>query len=394
MSGLRRLRQALWTDTLTRRLFLLLWGTLVLSHVLGFSMAHLGSRGPQPGWGGAVLVPGMPPVPGWTPPPHPLAAPGAAPAASFAASVPGPRMAPPNLWLDYLVRVLVMAAAAWLGARWLTRPVRRLTQASLALSDAVGRKVGLPELDERTGPIEVRQAAQVFNHMARQLGDRFEERSLLMASISHDLRTPLTRLRMRLERLRPDPVAERCVADVHDINALIDGVLDALNEERRQEPWQAIDVPSLVAALVDDRAEDGQPVSLQPATGLPEAGGLPRAPAVVRAQPVALRRVLDNLIDNAVRHGGCARVGVWHDVGCLRVSVDDDGPGIPAGDLDAVFKPFFRLDGSRSRDTGGVGLGLYIARELTVRQGGRLALANRAEGGLRATIELPCCASE
>lgn len=381
-----RIRQALWADTLTRRLFLLLWGTLMLSHVLGFSMAHIGTARAPRHWHGVALMPGMPPVPGMLPAPPGTPAPASASAPLFRAfpgALPplGPPM-PPRLWLDYLVRVLVMAAAAWLGARWLSRPVRRLTEASLVLSEALGRHVAVPELDERSGPVEVRQAAQVFNRMARQLSERFDERGLLMASISHDLRTPLTRLRMRLERLRPDPIAERCVADVNDVNALIEAVLNALNDERSQEPWQVLDAAALIGAMADDRAEEGQPVraDLQALSG---------AETVVRAQPVALKRVLDNLVDNALRHGQRARLTLQPDDGWVRIQVDDDGPGIPADQLEAVFKPFFRLDGSRSRDTGGVGLGLYIARELMLRQGGTLTLQNRVEGGLRAVVALP-----
>ena len=210
---------------------MVLW--LVTLVVLGFSMAHIGTARAPRHWHGVALMPGMPPMPGMLPAPPGTPAPASASAPLFRAfpgALPplGPPM-PPRLWLDYLVRVLVMAAAAWLGARWLSRPVRRLTEASLVLSEALGRHVAVPELDERSGPVEVRQAAQVFNRMARQLSERFDERGLLMASISHDLRTPLTRLRMRLERLRPDPIAERCVADVNDVNALIEAVLNALN---------------------------------------------------------------------------------------------------------------------------------------------------------------------
>lgn len=388
MSRWDRIRQAVWADTLTRRLFLLLWATLMLSHVLGFSMAHMGSERPPHHWRGVPLVPEMPPVPGMfpAPPGEPRLTSASGPTyrVGFPGTPPplGPHVMPPRLWLDYLVRVLVMAAAAWLGARWLSRPVRRLTEASVALSEALGRHVAIPELNERSGPVEVRQAAQVFNRMARQLSERFEERGLLMASISHDLRTPLTRLRMRLERLRPDPIAERCVADVNDVNALIDAVLDALNDERTQEPRQELDVTALVEAMADDRAEEGQPVQA-------EVGPQPGMGAVARAQPVALKRVLDNLVDNALRHGERARLAVHAEGEWVQIRVDDDGPGIPVGQLEAVFKPFYRLDGSRSQDTGGVGLGLYIARELTQRQGGTLTLMNRPEGGLRAVLTLP-----
>lgn len=288
---------------------------------------------------------------------------------------------PPALWLDYIARFLVMGLAAWLGARWLTAPLRRLTQASERLEHSLSQGGPLPLLDEAGGPLEVRQTAHVFNGMARGLRDQFEQRGLMMAAVSHDLRTPLTRLRMRLESLRPDPTAERCVNDVQDINAIIESVLDAMNEERRQEAPQCVDVLAMVQALADDMLEAGHAVS---------AGG---DALTLPLQPVAFKRVLGNLVSNALRHGHSADITVSRrQQGVARqacITIDDQGPGIPPDQLDAVFKPFVRLDASRSRDTGGVGLGLYIARELMLRQGGHIRLINRPEGGLRAELTLP-----
>lgn len=261
--------------------------------------------------------------------------------------------------------------------------MRQLTQASQRLGQSLGRGADLPLLNDKQGPLEVRQAAQVFNNMARGLQDQFDQRSLMMAAVSHDLRTPLTRLRMRLEKLRPDPVAERCVDDVQDINTMIDAVLDAMHEERRQEVPQQVDVLALVQAMADDMQESGQAVT---------ASG---DAAVLRVQPVAFKRVLSNLVSNAVRYGHAADIrvallpGRRPGRGQVRVTVDDQGPGIPPEQLESVFKPFVRLDASRSRHTGGVGLGLYIARELAHRQGGTLTLSNRPEGGLRAELTLP-----
>jgi len=288
---------------------------------------------------------------------------------------------PPNRWLDYLARILVLSLAAWLGSRWLTAPMRQLTKASKSLGQSMGRGGELHLLDQNHGPLEVRQTARVFNDMARGLSAQFEQRSLMMAAVSHDLRTPLTRLRMRLEKLMPDPVAERCVTDVQDINAMIDAVLEAMNEERRQEPVQPVDVLALVQAMADDLQEAGHAVT---------AGG---DAATLRVQPVAFKRVLANLISNAVRYGGGAEIRVTvqrePQPGQVRITIDDQGPGIAPEMLETVFKPFTRLDTSRSRETGGVGLGLYIARELTHRHGGTITLSNRPEGGLRAELVLP-----
>jgi signal transduction histidine kinase len=430
-------------DTLSKRLFVLLWVTLVGSDLLGFwlvrpSWEHgpFDKNAPRPGdvsW--HVLPPFLPPGPllghdpgrehgpdGGHMPGHALPdavrgqgpdsgpagpqhnpdggpagdrpQPGepaamAAPDGVRASASVGPDAGmhhphhggPPNRWLDYLARILVLSLAAWLGSRWLTAPMRQLTKASRSLGQSMGRGGELHLLDQDHGPLEVRQTARVFNDMSRGLSAQFEQRSLMMAAVSHDLRTPLTRLRMRLEKLMPDPVAERCVTDVQDINAMIDAVLDAMNEERRQEPVQPVDVLALVQAMADDLQEAGHAVT---------ASG---DAATLRVQPVAFKRVLANLISNAVRYGGGAeiRVTVQREPmpGQVRITIDDQGPGIAPEMLETVFKPFTRLDTSRSRETGGVGLGLYIARELTHRHGGTITLSNRPEGGLRAELVLP-----
>ena len=212
--------------------------------------------------------------------------------------------------------------------------------------------------------------------MARRLREQFESRSLFMAAISHDLRTPLTRLRLRLEQCRADPIIEAGIGDLRETDALIEAVLAVLRDERRQEAAQALDVFALVQSMVDDEVEQGR------------AAHCEGEAAVVRAQPVALRRAIGNLLANALRHGGSAEVSVHRDGGGVRIRIDDCGPGIPAEQLELVFRPFYRLDASRSRATGGSGLGLYIARELTQRNGGTLRLSNRPEGGLRAEIVL------
>ena len=221
--------------------------------------------------------------------------------------------------------------------------------------------------------------ARVFNEMAAALDRQFRARGLLAAALSHDLRTPLTRMRLRLETMEPgDAVAaQRCIADLREMNELIDTSLQVFRDAGSTEPPQRIEVLALVEAIGDDQVELGHAV---------EVDGIA---AVALAQPVALRRALTNLIGNAVRHGERAQVRVDVDAQRVRVRIDDHGPGIPDDQLEAVFQPFFRLDHSRSRDTGGTGLGLYIAKDLLTKQGATLLLANRPEGGLRATVTLP-----
>jgi signal transduction histidine kinase len=361
----------LWQDTLFRRLFVLMWVALVVSHLAGFlafrAMLPPGDAGPP--------LSQLPPLPSLAPAPWAQHEP---PHADGRGGPPGPPPQAGGLWLDYAVRALLIGVAAWFGARWLSAPMRRLSHAAHALGESLGTREP-PTLDERSGTIEVREAAEVFNRMARKLHEQFDARGLFMAAISHDLRTPLTRIRLRLEQRLPDPLIEQCIADLREMDELIDGVLDALRNERTAEPLQALDAGALVQALADDLAEQGHVVQVN------------APPAVVQAQPAALRRVLGNLLSNALRYGdGPVEVEVRRtDDRHVHITIDDHGPGIPEAQLQAVFEPFVRLEASRSRATGGVGLGLHIARELAQRQGGTLSLSNRPEGGLRARLVLP-----
>jgi protein-histidine pros-kinase len=287
------------------------------------------------------------------------------------------------LALDYGVRAFVIALAAAWGARWLTRPVARLVGSADALADTLVRGQRPPTLTESDGTREVRAAAGVFNRMAAQIRQLFNGRGLMMASISHDLRTPLTRMRIRLEGAQlPAPMRQRFVADLDEMNALIEDVLDAFRAGAdAARPPQRVDVAALLQALVDDHAEHGAQARL--VTAAP--------PVVVWTEPVALRRIVDNLVGNALRYGGSAEVALALAANGREVAimVDDHGPGIDPAHLPAVLQPFVRLENSRNRATGGVGLGLAIANELAQRLGGTLTLVNRAGGGLRAQLHLP-----
>jgi signal transduction histidine kinase len=316
----------------------------------------LEGHGPLTRDGRVIAPPGARPVPG----PGPGGPPG----------MPGSRS---FLWIDYLLRAAVIAFGAALGARWLARPMRRLAAAAQALQQSLARGDALPVLDERRGTVEVREAARLFNRMGQRLREQFDARGLHLAAVSHDLRTPLTRLRLRLEALPP---AEREAAahDIAAIDALLDDTLAVLREQRAGEP-ERVDLGALLQALADDLAEQALPVEL-----LPPAPG-----TLVRARPVALRRVLDNLVGNALRHGGNARLQARRDGDMVELCVDDDGPGIPPEQIARAFEPWVRLQEQGS----GQGLGLAIARDLAERDGATLALANRAEGGLRARLRLP-----
>ena len=413
-------------DTLARRIFLLLWVTLVAAHALAIGVVtwsrgefaaarvpgapslpplpglmreprqpeppHAPPQGrldphaePQPDAGHDVPLPGDLPMPpreefhGFPPPPPP---------AQTQTPGQGPQWRGPfraltgwELTLDYGIRLLVTGLAAWIASRWLARPMRELARASQALGQSLHQQERLPLLDERQGTIEMREAAQVFNAMARQLRRQFNERGLMVAAISHDLRTPLTRLRMRLETLDIEELQrQRSVEDIREMNALVDAVMELFRGDGpgAAEPLQDVDLGALAQALTDDLIEQAMPVSFEDGD----------AQVLAKGQPMALRRVLGNLIGNAVRYGGRAEVRVGRDAQGPWLRVTDAGPGIPADQLEAVFEPFYRLEDSRNRHTGGAGLGLYIARELTLRQRGSLVLSNRPEGGLMAELRL------
>lgn len=383
-------------DTLFIRLFLLMWIALVASHLLAYTAVTTWHE--RPGGTRAMSVPpvmpALPPIGGPGSPdgsdgPRGPGGPGG-PGGSHDSGGPGGPGGPPGpgrpaglpagaLWLDYLVRFVAIGVAAWFGARWLSAPMRRLAEASDTLGAALGAGRPAPVLDETRGTLEVRQTAQVFNAMSQRLRAQFDAQSLLMASISHDLRTPLARLRLRLETMDEQVQTQRCVADVREMDALIGSVLEMMRDSHARIEPVRIEATALVQALVDDLAEQGQPVTL---LGEP-------APAVVLAQGAALKRILANLVGNALQHGGAAEVELTQPDRTLRIVVADRGPGIAPGRLDAVFEPFRRLDASRARASGGSGLGLYIARDLAQRNGGTLTLANRPEGGLQATLTLP-----
>jgi signal transduction histidine kinase len=368
----------LLADTLFKRLFLLMWAALLVSHLAGFMTAD------------AIFETGRPPelrslppggIPHEGPPPMPSGEPGGRP--------PPPPRAPPSpppqqnawQWLDFLVRSFVIGGAAWLGARWLAQPMKRLALASRNVAHSLAQHRRPPPLDEDAGTLEMQQTAQVFNRMATQLHEQFEAGNLLMAAISHDLRTPLQRLRLRLEQMDPGALKDRCVADVREAEHLIANVLDTLRLKRDGSLPQQLDLHALLQSLVDDLLEQHQPVVLH-------TPPLPR-PAIVVADTSDLQRAIGNLVANAVRHAGSAEVSLAERGGRLLVRVEDRGPGIPEDELEAVFQPFHRVDTSRSRETGGTGLGLYIARDLVRRQGGELTLANRAGGGLSAELSFP-----
>lgn len=266
---------------------------------------------------------------------------------------------------------IAIAVLAYVVSKMAGAPLKRLAGAAAALGQDLQREP-MPV----TGPAEVRSAAQAFNAMQRRLQRHLGERTQMLAAITHDLQTPLTRLRLRLENVQDEALRERLIADLAAMQALIREGLELARSAESSERLVALDLDSLLESLVEDMAEVGNDIRFEQGCG-----------AVLMLRPLAMRRLFSNLIDNALKYGRCARVRAELQEGKVVVRVRDAGPGIAEEDLEAVFDPFVRLEASRSRQTGGAGLGLTIARTLAEKDGATLVLRNAAEDGLEAVVE-------
>ena len=288
---------------------------------------------------------------------------------------PAPEAPPRTLWaflLDVGVRLTALLAAAWLGARWLAQPMHRLAAAAREL----GRNINRPPLPE-TGTVECREASRVFNQMQDRIRQQLQDRDRLVAAVSHDLRTPLTRLRLRAELLDDQEANEEFQRDITEMEAMIQDTLDYLRGQVQGTPMVRVQVQALLQSVVDDHALSGVEIPLR-GTARP-----------IQAQPGPLRRCVDNLIGNALRYGGSAEVLLEDGPQGVRITVRDHGPGLPDAALQQVMQPFVRMEASRHRHHGGVGLGLSIARDIALRHHGLLTLHNAEDGGLCAVLELP-----
>ena len=355
-------------NTLFGRLALLLIVAVIASHVLALTLmfelrpAHPerppGPPGPPPHWAVAKERPQPPPGQ----PPH--------------GERPGFWNAPPSLQLglllDISVRLAALVAVAWWAARWLSRPMHRLATAAQQL----GRDIDRPPLPE-DGTLECRDASRVFNQMQARIRQQLAERDRFVAAVSHDLRTPLTRLRLRTENLGDARAQQLFRRDIAEMDAMITSTLDYLRGVAGAEAWALLDVRALADSLADDQLALGHRVSV--------AGQA----APLRAQAVALRRCLDNLVGNAIRYGGSAEITLHDAADALTIEVRDHGPGLPAEELGRVMEPFYRVEASRNRQSGGAGLGLTIASDIARRHGGQLVLRNAAGGGLVAAAIFP-----
>jgi len=280
---------------------------------------------------------------------------------------------PYRLLLSLGVLLVAVVAVSLVAVRWATRPLNALADAA----DELGRDIHRPPLPEE-GPEEVSRAARAFNTMQARLAAYIRDRTRVLAAMSHDLKTPITRLRLRSELLEDPQARAKLTKDLDEMESMVGATLDFLRGQESGEPVRPLDVMALLESLQADVRETGGAVEIEGVTARPFPGG-----------PQALKRCLGNLIENAVKYGQSARVVIDDNDARLEIRIQDQGPGLPPAELERVFEPFYRVEGSRSRETGGTGLGLTIAKSVAEAHGGSLALRNRAEGGLEAALILP-----
>lgn len=290
------------------------------------------------------------------------------------ARVQATQIASPSFIITSLVGALSVILIAVLLSRWLTRPLSRLADGARTLfaSGDDGR-----DLDE-SGTREVRTLAAAINEMQRRIRRLIADRTQMLAAISHDLRTPLTRLRLRANAISDEDQRRAFDRDIEEMEAMIDAALGFLRDSSIKEPVAPVDIAAILQTIADDAVDAGQDVRID----------IPRS-LVTTGRHLALKRALNNLIGNAVRHGGGAEVSAVESERGIVVSVEDRGSGIPMEKLEDVFAPFCRLDEARGRDGSGYGLGLTVARGIARAHGGDVTLTNRPTGGLQATLWLP-----
>ncbi|AET93969.1 integral membrane sensor signal transduction histidine kinase (plasmid) [Burkholderia sp. YI23] len=283
---------------------------------------------------------------------------------------------PLSAWLPLVLvlQLIVLGACCWLAVRLATGPLKRLASAA----DTLGPDLKAERLPE-SGPEEVARAAQAFNAMQDRVSMYMAQRMQILAAITHDLQTPITRMRLRVDTMDDETAGAKLQQDLKEMESLVkEGVTYARTLHGTNEAPRRIDADALFESMVDDYLDAGQSVTL--------AGNIGGA---LMAPPQALRRVVGNLVDNAIKYSGAAEIEVASRAdGRAVIAVLDRGPGIPAESLEAVFEPFVRLEGSRNRQTGGTGLGLAIARQLTLAMDASLTLHQREGGGLEARLVL------
>ena len=285
----------------------------------------------------------------------------------------------PNPWLavrplvaTLLIYLIILAAMVWMAVR-LARPLKDLA----AAAERFQGRGEAPQVEPR-GPQDLQRAVRAFNAMSERVSAMLDEKDRMLGAIGHDLRTPLASLRIRAESVEPAEERQRMIATIEEMAAMLEDTLALARSGRAVEEPRIVDVAALADTVVEELRALGQDVTMDNGER-----------ATAKVQPNLLRRAVRNLIENGVRHGGSARVAVRDRGEALAIEITDDGPGIPGDELARVEEAFYRVEPSRSRETGGAGLGLTLARATAQAHGGTLELENRAEGGLLARIVLP-----
>ncbi len=287
---------------------------------------------------------------------------------------PSPAFFSARLGLSMLVMLAAVVFFSALLVRRMTAPLKQLSRAA----EVLGTDVQAPAIPE-TGPEEVRRTAHAFNVMQNRIRRFVTDRTQMLGAIAHDLGTPITRLRLRAEFVEEDELRVKMLRDLDDMQQMVSSTLSFIREEAASEPSTTVDIGSLLERVCNDMADAGCDVALE---------DVPRW-TLVECRPVALGRALANLLDNAVKYGKSARVSVTIEPDMIKILIDDIGPGIAKDSLEDVFQPFYRLEDSRNRETGGTGLGLSVARTIVRAHGGDICLHNRLQGGLCVEVRLP-----
>jgi signal transduction histidine kinase len=280
-------------------------------------------------------------------------------------------------WQQRLLLVSALAAVAvsplaWAFARRIAQPITLLA----AGAERLGRDPGAPPLDVR-GSAEVSAAVMAFNQMQERLRRYVDDRTSMLGAIAHDMRTPLTRLRFRIEAI-PEPLRAKLEGDIDQMEAMVASTMGFVRDAARPRDRRKLEVASLVETVMDEAALTGADAAVDSADRV-----------VVDGDPLALKRLVANLVDNALKYGGCARARVFSEGDTAVIEIDDRGPGMPESEMERVFEPFHRLESSRSRETGGIGLGLAVVRAVARSHGGDVVLRNLPRGGLSARVTLP-----
>jgi signal transduction histidine kinase len=280
---------------------------------------------------------------------------------------------PLRLALTLLVLLASVIALSLVAVRWATGPLTTLATAA----EQLGENINRPPLAE-SGPLEAQRAARAFNTMQARLSRFISDRTRILTAMSHDLKTPITRLRLRTEMLEDEALRGKFAKDLAEMESMVAETLEFMRDTSASEAPQPVDLMALLESLQNDFRDMGNKVEIEG-----------RLQHHLTGRPLALRRCLTNLVDNAIRYGKHATLQAGEDAGRVTIRVLDQGPGIPERELEHAFEPFFRGESSRSRETGGTGLGLGIARNIARGHGGDLQLKNRPGGGLEAILTLP-----